>query len=242
VAGQSRDPLCQEKANMSATRTNFAALAGVLLCWGLVSVTDVLAEDPKAKPETAPASVSEGGKLNGILTHFEYNWTKVHNPKPDLRLSLKAEGETEPVDYLLALPDEAVDPKLEAAMKKVCPSNTVSMEWEMRDGKRLVTDITVLSPTRGQGTISATVMDRGKGYLDLKGADRRAVTTRYAAASPNLAGILESLGIGDRVKIVWTANPERAFVNEVKLVSRAPAKRTAEGSKTDRSKPTEPKP
>src|SRR2546430_111127 len=100
---------------MIGTRIAPTVLAGFLLCLGCGRVPDLRAEDPKTQPGTAP----EGGKVVGILTHFEYNWTKVHGPKPDTRLSLKAEGETESVDYLLALPNEAVDPKLEVALRKV---------------------------------------------------------------------------------------------------------------------------
>src|SRR5262249_47503903 len=155
------------------------ALACVPLCLGLWRVTDLLAEGPQTEGGTAPATAPEGGKLVGILTHFEYNWTKTHGPKPDTRLSLKAEGESDPVDYLLALPNEAVEPKLEAALRKVFPSNTVNMQWEMRNGKRLVTKIAVLTPTSGQGTIVGIVMAREAGSLDFKGLDRRAITTRY---------------------------------------------------------------
>src|SRR4051794_36404939 len=117
---------------MFETRASSAASAGVLLCLGFWNVTGLLAEGPQSQRETDPATAAEEGKLVGILTHFEYNWTKAKGPKPDTRLSLKAEGETDPVDYLLALPNEAVDPKLETALQKVFPSNTVSMQWEMR--------------------------------------------------------------------------------------------------------------
>jgi hypothetical protein len=250
VAGQSRNSLSQEKRNMIATKTFFVALAGALLCLNLCSVTDLWAEEPQTKPATDTAAAPEGGKLVGILTHFEYNWTKVNSPKPDMRLSLKAEGETDSVDYLLALPNEAVDPKLETALRKVFPSNTVSMQWEMRNDKRLVTKVSVLTPTGGQGTIVGTVMARDKGSLDLKGADRRAVTTRYVAAwdpatkgpNPAVMGALQGLGVGDKVKISWSANPERLWLNHVQLVSRSPANRSAGGSQSEPSKGAAPKP
>jgi hypothetical protein len=203
-------------------------LAGLLLFLGLGTVPDLLAEDPKTQPGTTP----EDGKVVGILTHFEYNWTKVHGPKPDMRLSLKAEGEKESVDYLLALPDEAVDPKLELALRKVFPSNTVSLQWEMRDGKRLVTKIAVLTPTRGQGVKRGTVMDRDAGYIDLKGENQGDHTVRYVvpwdakAKGPNpaLASALQRLNVGDQVAVAWSANPERLWVNQVQLVSPAPTK------------------
>src|SRR5437870_5376732 len=130
-------------------------------------------------------------------------------PKPDTRLSLKAEGDKDSVDYLLALPDEAVSPKLEPALRKVFPSNTVSMQWEMRDGKRLVTKIAVLTPTRGQGVASGTVMARDSGYVDLKGTGRGAITIRYIVPwdakakgpTPALAEALKRLNVGDNVAV-----------------------------------------
>ena len=177
------------------------------------------------------AAGAEGGKLTGIITHFEYNWTKVHGPKPDLRLSFKAEGESESVDYVLALPDQKVDPKLEAALQKVFPSNTATMQWEMRDGKRLVAKVAIISPTGGQGTIVGTVKARGDGYLDLKGVARQAVTVRdvIARPTPALSNALKNLNVGDKVKITWSANFERMFFNQVQLISRAPATKPADG-------------
>lgn len=216
---------------MIATRTWFAASAGVLICLGFGSVTDLSAQVPPTQGKAGTANTPEGGKLVGILTHFEYNWTKMNGPKPDTRLSLKAEGETDSIDYLLALPNEPVDPKLESSLKKVFPSNTVSMQWEMRNGKRLVTKIAVLTPTGGQGIILGTVMARGPGNLDVKGTDRQAITTRYVVAwdpatkgpNPALAAALQGVNVGDKVKVAWSANPERLWVNQVQLVSRAPA-------------------
>jgi hypothetical protein len=213
---------------MIGTRIAPTVLAVLLLCLGFGRVPDLLAEDPKTQPGTDP----EGGKAVGILTHFEYNWTKVHDPKPDTRLSLKAEGETESVDYLLALPNEAVDPKLELALRKVFPSNTVSLQWEKRDGKRLVTRIAVLTPTGGQGVKRGIVMARDAGYIDLKGENQGDLTVRYVvpwdakAKGPNpaLASALQRLNAGDRVAVAWSANPERLWVNQVQLVSPAPNK------------------
>jgi hypothetical protein len=147
-----------------------ARLAGFLLCLCFASPAGLRADDPKPEPAAA------GGKIVGILTHFEYNWTKAHGPKPDTRLSLKAEGETESVDYLLALPDEAVNPKLELALRKVFPSNTASVQWEMRDDKRLVTKFEVLTPTSGQGIKRGIVKARDAGYVDLKGEKRGDLT------------------------------------------------------------------
>jgi hypothetical protein len=235
---------------MTGTRTTFVALAGVLLCLGVWCAMDLLAATPHPKRETAPANGPEGGKLVGILTHFEYIWTKTHGPKPDTRVSLKAEGETEPVDYLLALPGEAVDPKTEAALRGVFPSNTVSMQWEMRDGKRLVTKITVLTPTGGQGVARGTVMARDAGNLDLKGENRGDITVRYVVPwdakakgpIPALSEAVKGLNVGDKVMIAWNANPERLWLNNVKLLSHAPAGKPAAGSKTKPSKPTQPKP
>jgi hypothetical protein len=178
------------------------------------------------------AAGAEGGKLTGIITHFEYNWTKVHGPKPDLRLSLKAEGESDSVDYVLALPDGKVDPKLEAALKKVFPSNTATLQWQMRDGKRLVTSVAIISATAGQGNIVGIVMARGDGYLDVKGVARQAVTARYVIARPTpaaLSSALKNLNVGDKVKLTWIANFERMFFNQVQLISRAPATKPADG-------------
>jgi hypothetical protein len=223
---------------MIATRTSFVVSAAVLISFGFWSVADLSAQVPPSKRETAPSNSPEGGKLVGILTHFEYNWTKANGPKPDTRLSLKAEGETDSVDYLLALPNEPVDPKLESSLKKVFPSNTVSMQWELRNDKRLVTKIAVLTPTGGQGIMLGTVIARGAGYLDLKGTDRQAITTRYVVAwdpaakgpNPALASALQGVNVGDKVKIAWSANPERLWVNQVQLVSRAPAGKPAGGT------------
>ena len=170
------------------------------------------------------AASAEGGKVIGIITHFEYNWTKVHGPKPDLRLSLKAEGESDSMDYVLALPDKKIDPKLELALQKVFPSNTATMQWEMRDDKRLVTKVVIISPTAGQGNIIGTVMARGDGYLDVKGVARQAVTARYVIARPAPAALstaLKDLNAGDKVRLTWSANFERMFFNQVQLISRA---------------------
>jgi hypothetical protein len=178
------------------------------------------------------AAGAEGGTLTGIITHFEYNWTKVHAPKPDLRLSFKAEGESDSLDYLLALPGEKVDPKLEAALQKVFPSNTATLQWQMRDGKRLVTSVAIISPTAGQGNFDGTVIARGDGFLDVKGVARQAVTTRYVIARPTPAALttaLKDLNVGDKVKLTWSANAERAFFNQVQLISRAPATKPADG-------------
>ena len=177
------------------------------------------------------AAGAEGGKLTGIITHFEYNWTKVHGPKPDLRLSLKAEGESDSVDYVLALPDQKVDPKLEVALQKVFPSNTATLQWEMRDGKRLVTKVAIISATSGQGNIVGTVMARGDGYLDVKGVARQAVTARYVIARPTpaLSSAVKDLNVGDKIKLTWIANPERMFFTQVQLISRAPATKPAGG-------------
>jgi hypothetical protein len=213
---------------MIGTRTALPALVGVVLYLGFGIVPGLLAAGPKAPSATAP----DGGKIIGILTHFEYNWTKAHGPKPDTRLSLKAEGEAKSVDYLLALPDNAVDPKLESALRKVFPSNTVSLQWETKNGKRLVTKITVLTPTSGRGVKTGTVVARDAGYVDLKGGNRGDHTVRYVvpwdakAKAPNraLAGAVQGLSVGDRVALDWSANPERLWVNQVKVVSRAPAK------------------
>lgn len=229
---------------MIATRMPFVALA-VLMSLGLLA--DVRAQ---SKPADTPAVAAESGKLVGILTHFEYNWTKINGPKPDTRVSLKAEGETDSVDYLLALPNEPVDPKLEKVLQKVFPSNTVNLQWQTRDGQRLVTNITVLTPTGGRGTIVGTLMARDNGSVDLKGSDRRAITTRYvvpwdvAAKGPNpaVANSLKDLNVGDKVKVAWSANPERLWVNQVQLVSRAPAAKPTTGSASETSKITEPKP
>lgn len=208
-------------------------LAVFLLGLNFGGVRALSADQPQTKTGPAPASAAEGGKLVGILTHFEYNWTKAKGPKPDTRVSLKAEGESDPVDYLLALPDEAVEAKLETTLRKVFPSNTVNLEWEMRDGKRLVTKITVLTPTGGQGTTIGVVMARDVGSLDLKGLDRRAMTTRYVVPwdvaakgpKPAVTAALKDLNVGDKVKVTWSANPERLWVNQVQLVSRAPAEK-----------------
>jgi len=215
---------------MIGTRIAPTVLAGFMLCLGFATVPDLLAEGVKTQPGTAPAL--EGGKVVGILTHFEYNWTKVHGPKPDTRLSLKAEGETQSVDYLLALPSEAVNPKLELALRKVFPSNTVSMQWKTSNGKRLVTKITVLTPTRGQGVKRGIIMARDGGHVDLKGENRGDLTVRYVVPwdakakgpMPALASALKDLNVGDRVVIAWSANPERLWLNQVKLVSRGRAK------------------
>lgn len=212
---------------MFGTRIAPTVLAGFILCLGFGRGPELLAEGLETQPGTAPAP--EGGKVVGILTHFEYNWTKVHGPKPDTRLSLKAEGETESVDYLLALPNEAVDPKLELALRKAFPSNTVSLQWGMSNGKRLVTRIAVLTPTSGQGVKRGLVMARDAGYIDLKGENRGDLTVRYVvpwdakAKGPNpaLATALQRLQVGDRVAVAWSANPERLWVNQVKLVSPA---------------------
>jgi hypothetical protein len=205
-------------------------LAGFVLFLGTVTITDHLAEGQETKPGTAPEP--KGGKVVGILTHFEYNWTKANSPKADTRLSLKAEGEKESVNYLLALPNKAVDPKLEVALRKVFPSNTVSMEWEMRDGKKLVTKIAVLTPTSGQGVKRGIVMARDAGSVDLKGEDRGDLTVRYVvpwdakakAPNPGLVKALQGVNVGDRVAITWIANPERLWVTQVKIVSSAPVK------------------
>lgn len=213
---------------MTCKRIPWAELACVLLCLGVENATALRAQDLKTERGTA----AEGGKVVGILTHFEYNWTKLHGPKPDTRLSLKAEGEKESVDYLLALPNEAVSPKLELALRKVFPSNTVSMQWEMRNGKRLVTQVAMLTPTSGQGVKRGTVMALGTGSLDLKGEGRGDVTVRYVAPwdpkakgpNPALVGALQRLNVGDRVAVTWIANPERLWLLQVKLVSPSPTK------------------
>lgn len=213
---------------MIRTKVGPAVLAGFLLILGFSVVPDLLAEDPKTQPGTAP----KDGKVVGILTHFEYNWTKAKGPKPDTRLSLKTEGEKESVDYLLALPNEAVDPKLEVALRKVFPSNTVSLQWEMKDGKRLVTKIAVLTPTKGQGIKRGIVMARDAGYIDLKGENKGDLTVRYVvpwdvkakAPNPTVAAALQRLNVGDQVAVTWSANPERVWVNQVQLVSPAKTK------------------
>src|SRR4051794_25069684 len=110
---------------MFETRIVPLMVAGAILCLGFGSAANLSAVGPKTKPGTAPAA--EGGTVVGILTHFEYNWTKLKGPRPDTRLALRAEGEKDSVDYLLALPNEVVDPKLEVALRKVFPSNTVSL-------------------------------------------------------------------------------------------------------------------
>lgn len=215
---------------MIRTRIASTVLAGFLLWLGIGSGIDVLAQDSKAEPRADPAP--EGGKVIGILTHFEYNWTKAHAPKPDTRLSLKAEEETKSVDYLLALPDEPVAPKLESALRKVFPSNTVSLQWEMRKGKRLVTKIAVLTPTSGRGVKRGIVMARDTGYLDLKGENRGDRTVRYVvpwdakAKGPNpaLANAVQGLRVGDRAVVTWGANPERLWLLQVKRLSPAPTK------------------
>lgn len=215
---------------MIVTRIAPTVLASFVLFLGTATFTDLLAEGQETKPGTA--SEPEGGKVVGILTHFEYNWTKVNTPKPDTRLSLKAEGEKESVNYLLALSDKAVDPKLEVALRKVFPSNTVSMEWELRNGKKLVTKIAVLTPTSGQGVKLGTVMARDAGSIDLKGENREDLTVRYVVPwdakakgpNPGLVKALQGLNVGDRVAVTWIANPERLWVSQVKLVSSAPIK------------------
>jgi hypothetical protein len=213
------------------------ALVGLMLCVEFAAVTGLSAQAPKTPanpPANPPAKTSEGdgkgdGKVVGILTHFEYNWTKAHGPKPDTRLSLKAEGETESVDYLLALPNEAVDPKLEAILKKVFPSNTATVQWEMRNGKRLVTNVKVLTPTGGQGVKRGTVIARDAGYVDVKGENRGDLTIRYVvpydvkakAPKPALSAAIQRLNVGDRVAVTWIANPERVWASQVKVVSAA---------------------
>lgn len=205
-----------------------AALTGSLLCLGFGGAAGQMTEGAKTQPEPA----SKGGKVVGILTHFEYNWTKANGPKPDTRLSLKAEGEKESVDYLLALPNESVDPKLEQALRKVFPSNTASVQWEMRDGKRVVTKVEVLTPTKGQGVKRGTIVAREAGFVDLKGDSRGDLTVRYVVPwdpkakgpNPTLAAALQKLNIGDKVDVGWSANPERVWVNQVKLASPAPTK------------------
>jgi hypothetical protein len=215
---------------MIGTRIAPTVVVGILLGLGFGRVPSLLAEDPKAQPGTAPAA--EETKVVGILTHFEYNWTKANGPKPDTRLSLKAEGESESVDYLLAMPNEAVDPKLEAALKKVFPSNTVSLQWKMSKEKRLVTKIAVLTPTKGQGVKTGTVTARDAGWVDLKGENRGDITFRYVvpwdakakAPKPALSTAVQDLNVGDRAALTWNADAERVWVNQVKLVSRAKAK------------------
>jgi len=133
---------------------------------------------------------------------------------------------------LPALPNEAVDPKLELVLRKVFPSNTVSMQWEKRKDKRLVTKIAVLTPTSGRGVKRGIVVARDAGYVDLKGERPKDLTVRYIvpwdakAKGPNpaLANALKRLQVGDRVVVSWIANPERLWVTQVKRLSPAPAK------------------
>lgn len=225
-----------------STRAFRVVMIGVLLWLGLGSVTDLLGAPPTRRG-SAPMTAAEGGELVGILTHFEYNWTKINGPQPDTRLSLKAEGEADPVDYLLALPNEAVDPNLELSLRKVYPSNTVAMKWEMRDGKRLVTKIAVLTPTSGQGTMPGIVTARDKGYLDLKSGGRPPLTVRYVVPwdarangpTPAVADSLERLAVGDKVIVTWSANPERLWVHQVTLVARAPVSKPAGNEKSGKA-------
>jgi hypothetical protein len=116
------------------------------------------------------------------------------------------------------------------------------MQWEMRNGKRLVTKIAVLTPAGGRGVIRGIVMACDGGSLDLKAENRGSITVRYVvpwdvkAKGPNpvMASELQRLNVGDKVMVAWIANPERMWVNQVKLVSRAPASKPAGGSKTER--------
>lgn len=208
---------------MIRTRVAPLTLVGAALCLGVGSVPDLRADGPVAQPAT------EGGTAVGILTHFEYNWTKVNGPKADTRVSLKAEGEAKAVDYVLALPGDPVAPGLETSLRKVFPSNTVSLQWETKNDKRLVTKITVLTPTSGRGVKTGTVVARDAGYVDLKGENRGDHTTRYVvpwdakakAPNPALSAAVQGLNVGDRVALGWNANPERLWVSQVQVVSRA---------------------
>ena len=85
-------------------------------------------------------------------------------------------------------------------------------------------------------------------YLDLKGVTRGANTVRYVVPwdavakgpSPAVAGTLQALSVGDKVMVAWSANPERLWVKQVKLVSRAPAGKPAGRSSSKPSRASEP--
>ncbi len=67
--------------------------------------------------------------------------------------------------------------------------------------------------------------------------DRKAITVRYVVPwdakakgpSPALAEVLKGLEVGDKVMVAWGANAERVWLKQVKLVSRAGAKKGDKG-------------
>lgn len=79
--------------------------------------------------------------------------------KGDAFIIFKAEGAKEPARYLLAAPGSTVDPKLQAALKSVFPSNLVTMEWKGQNSP-VVTDIRTIYFSMRTGTLTGTVIDR----------------------------------------------------------------------------------
>ncbi len=175
----------------------------------------------------AQVSTSLNGRAVGIVTQFEHNLKK-----PDAFILIKLEGAKEPARFLLAAPGSSVEPKLEAALKGVFPSNLVTMEWKGQ-GAPVLTGIRTMLPTSRTGTLTGTVMDRlseGQNvYLDLKvdGKPTERFWPNWVAGGWNkeVCAAVAATNPGDKVKVRWYYDERRRAV-EVSVVSKAFVPRT----------------
>jgi hypothetical protein len=178
---------------------------------------------PKPLPGM-PAAVSkpQSGKIVGIVTQIEAT-----GKKGDAFLMLKAEGAKEATRYLLAPAGSEVDPKLQAALKSVFPSNLVTLEWRGQD-LPVITSIRTMLPSVQTGFLSGTVIDRtseGKDvYIDVKpdGQPTERYLPNWVAGGWNkeVCAAITATNIGDKVKLRWYYD-ERRRVVELSVTSKA---------------------
>jgi len=171
-----------------------------------------------------PAAVSklQNGRIVGIVTQIEAT-----GKKGDAFLMLKAEGAKEATRFLLAAPGSDMDPKLQAALKSVFPSNLVTLEWRGQDVP-VITGIRTMLPSVQTGFLSGTVVDRtseGKDVsIDVKpdGQPTERYLPNWVAGGWNkeVCAAIAATNIGDKVKLRWYYD-ERRRVVELSVISKA---------------------
>jgi hypothetical protein len=158
--------------------------------------------------------------------------------KGDAWIEVKADGEKQArrlvPRFIAALPPRqgGMDKVMLAKFQTLVVGNRVDLLWTQDQALRVV-DIAMVAPRGRQGTVTGTVDDSGRGWIDVLPDDENEPLERYYPAwidddnggslDAAMLKTLSSLKTGDRVAVKWNYDERKRAIEVTKLAPDAKA-------------------
>ena len=176
-----------------------------------------------ASAPAARAQNSDVARTGGILTNKSDSWIEV-----------KADGEKQArrllPRFIAALPPRqgGIDKVMLAKFQTLIVGNRVDLLWTQDQALRVV-EIAIVPPRGRQGTLTGTIDDSGRGWVDILPDDENAPLERYypawidddngGALDAEMTKRLAALKTGDRVTVKWTYDERKRAAELTKLAA-----------------------